>query len=482
VKFYKIMFELFVALIFAVLCYLAIDAYLQIEKHKEGISLAELRLYIVTIILLMVPVGLFFAVKLFMPFKFKFLVAAQRYYVSAQVRKNYYVLARGWGKYVTKGNFLSSWRIRRAVAQEYRQQEEDDLSGHGDLMNRGYSNEDLDRYYNTGQPREGRPLIITNFIRYSKLVEAVVRAALATRTNVDHTVLCITTLNMSLEKWFNFDETSHCIHSQWDQYLRFLERLVGRDNVILARILMVRPDDKPSNNRINLKTRDELTTDLNSWIWLAKRHFAGNHDERLPFDLRPLTPEERSQIFGHISSIYADNASINERQNLYSDPDRSAYLILPGNTFDVPPEETYRGKFVRLGKVFADKFHTNMQGSDDSHAYYSLVDPEIFIPKFDTPNPPPPSDLFYVALIHSEPATRAESIGTEQMTLNALQENLEPLFCIAAKTDEALHHMAYLSLLDKTHSPKNFKLVTDYIDQLISGGQPLSTLMSPNIL
>ena len=429
---------------------------------------------------------LIWAITIFFPFSLGlwFLVKAtsfptrirnrlSRIYLTQLTRDRYSTLVNSWVKYVKKGKNPNLWSIRAAIAKEYVIQEKDDLSGHGDLTNRGYTDDNLRDWARKGHPREGRPLIITNFLRYSQLVESLVNASLRGRKYKDTTVICITTLNMSLEKWFNFDDKAHCMNVQWDGYLEFLQNLLGKEHVILSRILLTHQRDKPaSNSRIALRSADELSDELKSWIWLQKRDLQGRYNEPLPMDLRALTPKERREVFASLERDFPQHATaLIAREQYYADRDRASYLIIPHSANINLPTDDIEGGFSILGEEFISRFHTKIKNSNHHHGYFAEVDPKIFIPIFTSPFPPPPSDLFYVGLV--QPLRE----GDVDVDLKTLKNRIDPLFCIAARTDEAIHHVAYLSLLDEMHCPKNLQEIQTYLNDLIENCRPLKELM-----
>jgi hypothetical protein len=195
------------------------------------------------------------------------------------------------------------------------------------------------------------------------------------------------------------------------------------------------------------------------------------YDGPLPLDLKAIKPPERQAIFNKLHSLFPNNNEIAIRSTFYGDPDRSAYVIFPEGILESPPTNEIEGGFAALGREFVTRFQSRSKNGVGTHAYYSAVDPKDFMPVYNSPFPSPPSDLFYIGLVDSD------LIGEDGNSLKALKQKATSLFYIAARTDEAVHHVAYLSLLDQDHCPKNFQEVENYLDSLVDKCEPLSSLL-----
>jgi hypothetical protein len=374
----------------------------------------------------------------------------------------YTKLARRWAQYVTHGSDPQVWRLRAALANQYAEQERDDLSGDGDLRHRRWKEPDLSRY----NP-EGRPLIITSFIRYSKMVKALVEAAQKTK---GQTILCVTTLSMTLEKWFNFDERMHCKHPEWEDYLSFLRaELRESNNVIFARILLVHEENK-SSRLVDLRPESELKRELDSWVWLT-RPVTDNPLGIASGSLMPVTLERGRSILEAVKNQFnkdSSNCSVIKKIEDTLAAEKEPYIILPRTEFVGQPNYNQGGYFSRLGNEFIENFHMTMEGGGH-HAYYAPVDPNAYLPKYGGNNQPPyPLDLFFVALVESQ---NPEDLNTPDKLKNSIRE---PLFCLGAEMPKNDLYMVYLYLLDNyTNSKINFPEIVKYVKGLLGKCQPL---------
>jgi hypothetical protein len=375
--------------------------------------------------------------------------------LTDSAKKEWSHLVSRWLNYIRQGNEPHFWRIRAAIAKQYIEQEKLDLSGDGDIIFRKYHLlPEEDRKHRNP---EGRPLIFTSFVRYSGLVEAIVKTA------VDHQhkhknsiILCITTLSMGLEKWLNFDDQAHAIYPEWERYLQFLRTTFkGFPNTILARIMLVR-DPNRVNNRVNLRTIGELKNELRNWVWLTKK--GPDYPEfSAATVLEPVNSEKRISILERLRARFPQDSPqqnyIGELEQ-YTPHGRDSYLILPRDKFPVCPTDLVGGEFGELGKAFISTYHSR-KNTDGYHAYYSIVEPSDYIPDPTTDDPPYPLDLFYVAMVNpkGQPMVNADDLR---------QLNRTPLFCLAARPDDELH-MVYLYLLDPEKCPRSFASIENYI-------------------
>lgn len=383
--------------------------------------------------------------------------------------RTYLTLVDQWVRYVRQGRSVKMWRIRAALAEEYVSQEKTDLSGEGDLAHRHY-----DKALIASLKPEGRPLIITSFVRYSRMVEAMVNAAREGRTNKRDTVLCITTLSMPLEKWFNFDERSHCIHREWERYLDFLRKEVQNPgepkDIIIARILLVhRGQPHPT---INLQSEEELRRELRSWIWLKNDDDDPDSISNRPAKLSHVKYPERMAILKALSQLPDVDQVLLESVRNRTTPKKTSYLILPETTFAANPPQLDQGEFRNMGRQFIRGFQTGK--TNGNHAYYARVEPDIYLPNWEGPNnlPPIPLDMFYVGLVKKDD----EQVNRDD--LQSLIEHSESLFCLGAEPPDRGLHMAYLYLIDpQKNSLVNFPQIERYLRNLIVDCVPLNELM-----
>lgn len=388
--------------------------------------------------------------------------------LTNSAKKEWSHLVSTWLNYIRQGNEPHFWRIRTAIAKQYIEQEELDLSGKGDIILRKFhllSKEDR-KHRNP----EGRPLIFTSFVRYSGLVEAMVKTAVDhQRKHKNSIILCVTTLSMGLEKWLNFDDQAHAIYPEWEKYLQFLRTTFKSfPNTILARIVLVR-DHNRSNSRVNLRTIANLNSELRNWVWLTKK--TPDYPEFSSATvLEPVNSEKRISILERLKTQFSQDSpqqnSISELE-LYTPHGRDSYLILPRDKFPARPADIVGGEFVELGKAFISTYHSKKK-ADGYHAYYSLVEPDDYVPDPATDDPPYPLDLFYIAMVNPE--------GQPTDNMDDLKQlDRTPLFCLAARPDEELH-MVYLYLLDPERCPRSFASIENYITTKLNAHQPLATL------
>lgn len=388
--------------------------------------------------------------------------------LTDSAKKEWLGLVSSWLNYIRQGNEPHFWRIRAAIAKQYIEQEKLDLSGKGDIILRKFhllSEEDRKHRH-----PEGRPLIFTSFVRYSGLVEAMIKTAVDhQRKHKNSIILCVTTLSMGLEKWLNFDDQAHAIYPEWEKYLQFLRTTFkGLPNTILARIVLVRDLNRP-NSRVNLRTISELNSELRNWVWLTKKG-PDYHDFSAATVLEPVNSEKRISILERLKTQFSQNSPqqkfISELEQ-YTPHGRDSYLILPRDNFPARPAGMVGGEFVELGKAFISTYHSK-KNADDYHAYYSIVEPNDYVPDPATDDPPYPLDLFYIAMVYpdGQPTTNMEDLR---------KLNRRPLFCLAARPDEELH-MVYLHLLDPEKCPRSFASIENYITTKLNDHQPLATL------
>jgi hypothetical protein len=384
--------------------------------------------------------------------------------------KDWSKLVIKWSRYVGQGTNPSFSQIRSAIGKQYLEQELLDLSGEGDLIHRKYHL--LPDEERRSRNPEGRPLIFTSFVRYSALVEAMVKTALAQRpASEDSMIMCVTTLSMGLQKWFNFDDKAHSVYKEWEDYLKFLRsNLKSLPNVLLSRFLLVR-EPNIINTRVNLRPINELDEELRNWVWLTKKG-PDYHEFSAANVLEPISAERRLHILSDLKDRYAAGSvefqCLTQLKSITT-PNRDSYLILPRTQFAQCPSGIDGGEFVEVGQAFISAYHTRK--SDGSyHAYYSVVEPSDYVPDPSTDDAPYPLDLFYVAMISSPNGKRPESDDLARLPRT-------PLFCLAARPDEELH-MVYLHLLDPQRCPRNFKEIEQYITRRLQTPRPLNSYSS----
>jgi len=370
-----------------------------------------------------------------------------------------------WLRYVIGGKNRRVWRFRSAIQKEYFEEEKLDVTGQADLHSRGF---DLEELQQKGEKREGRPLIVTNFVRYSKLVRATVEAARGVRSRKEsQMVLCVTTLNMTLNQWFNFNVTERCIHPRWVEYLDYLEtRLVPREDVGIARILLVhKSGEPPKDKRIQLRSFEDLKNEVKSFIWLSKvlDKKTGEYEDCL----LPLTKHQRQALIGKLKAGNPGKATQIADLESKMVSDYLSYFILPSASFSTPPTIDHEGKFGQVGEEFINRFHS-FRESTNHHAYYAHVDWKRYQVERKRDTAQLPHDFFYVGLVDKDR-------GTGKLPIQLKDAAIDGLFCLAARPDEKLN-MVYLHLLDPDATPKHFKHIENYVNELFRTAHPLSNV------
>jgi hypothetical protein len=208
----KLIIDLFVALVLAGITFIAVEVYRSLEEHLDDpVRLERLEWFLVVLSIAIIAVSFWLIVRAISatPFPERLARKTLKFKFGNGTKRRYQNLVNLWAEYVTQGPDPLVWRIRTALAREYVAQEKDDLSGEADIVRRLWTDEKRKEL----NP-EGRPLIITSFIRYSKLVKSMVQAVQESKERSNATILCVTTLSMPLGKWLNFDEKLNCAHPE----------------------------------------------------------------------------------------------------------------------------------------------------------------------------------------------------------------------------------------------------------------------------
>jgi hypothetical protein len=371
-----------------------------------------------------------------------------------------------WQAYILYGLNRRIWRLRSAIQREYFEEEKLDLSGEADF------NLQRDRDYraraDAKSAGEGRPVIVTNFPRYSQLVEGVVNASVAT-CGRNEKVFCLTTLSIPLVKWFNFEDEGECVNAVWYKYLQFLESDLlrkqskktwrwWRSDVVVARICMVHEKgEAPNDKRIRLISADDLRRDFVRPIWITRKEDMNSEGQEI---LKPLSPHERQLIYRDLKNCRPD---LKDK----SDEQRFAYLILPEPIGQEVPGFSVPGIFSPLGEEFTKRFHSEIDFGH-YHAYYAELPWRTFLPKYGD-LAPPPMDCFFVSIVPN----------TKDKALVELTEEIVGggVFCLAAVLDESLN-MVHLHLLDPRKTPKNFGRIQNHIRELTARARSLKELVA----
>lgn len=439
-----------------------------------GALLAALGLIVFVVVLIALAYGAWLLFAKLPPKRAKAAKERRRGDIRRKTQVRHQALSDAWTDFVGRGPDEDMWRIRDAVARQYVEQELSDLEGRTDLAIRDWTEDELMHCDSLGTPIERRPVIVTNFLRYSGLVKAAVGSARHEDTGRHARVLCVTTITMPLTKWFNF-RRQESAHPEWNKYLDFLRTLV-RDHaeVILVRVILVRADrlsgaeKKWSGPLSRIKTEDDLRAEAGNWIWRKMTHQGLALEGGSRYASTPLNRADREV---HIRELREQNLGEKARAYLarLEEEESDAFLILNQDDFKTRPADYQMGQYERLGVAFAKEFHTHAN-NEHYHAYYSVIDPDVFVPDPDSRFPPPPTDLFYVAKLDSIPVGKQPNIEL----IRDLKR--KGLFCLAAKPDEELN-MVYLSLVDPQECPENFaNVIEPHVDSLLKSAVPLQSL------
>lgn len=285
--------------------------------------------------------------------------------------------------------------------------------------------------------------VVTNFVAYSKLVDAIVHTA-CKFCPPDSKVACFTTLTMPLSKWFNFTEIEnsplrYCqVHRHWEEYtsdLRELKHLTNIRRCVLA-VTKEFAKEKQSDPGFPFKGEPEMRKHYNYWI-LA------------PTKLNELKPVEKSDIVswfeGPLRPLFSDLR--------FYEGKHSAYLILPdGNKVKsslATPSDEYT--WLRLGEVFQQLFHS--RPDDATYKVYTDYEWNTYFRADLSPLERMPEDLFIVGLSHK-----------------ATPRAPKWIFCLATKTDKALDKVA-LEFISESLNEGRWKKLTEYVAWLLDASR-----------
>ena len=389
---------------------------------------------------------------------------AIRFYFARSAKRPYSQLVRRWMKFIQNGPDPRIWRIRSAIAKEYIEQERCDLSGAGDLKNRRWNEDDIKEYV-----PEGRPLVITSFVRYSQLVKALVGAAARSRQDKRSTIVCVTTLSISLEKWFNFDERYNCINPDWETYLTFLRSEVKKaptTKVIVVRILLVKGPSAKDPYGL-LRSEPELRDDLGRWIWLTREGDNPDPQSQKPAELMPTASAAKVLLFERLKALPGVDKGVLDRL-ASATLNNASYVILPRESIPDSQVRQYNGEFAKLGDQFIKYFHT-LRPDGGHHAYYAVVDPGKFTPDWGVNTAPVPVDIFYVGLLDGDGGAIDDPAGAA--------DRITPLFCLGARPPDQHVQTVYLYLFDPYKCHAHFQGIHKHVKELLGHAQPLHELM-----
>jgi hypothetical protein len=167
-KLTKFLLDLIIAIFLAIATGLGYECYKSLKDHPETINKAHLVYFFYSLIFLIIAGGLWFLISFINITPLPKLLGTElkRFIVSWKTEKQFERLAFKWGEYAKQGHRRLIWQIRAALAREYVDQEINDLGGYGDLSHRRWVEEKIRSLH-----PEGRPFIITSFVRYSKMVK-----------------------------------------------------------------------------------------------------------------------------------------------------------------------------------------------------------------------------------------------------------------------------------------------------------------------
>lgn len=460
--------HIFVAAVLAVAAYYAFEILEALRAHPATLDPNSLVWAVRLIVASAVIIALWFLVSLFniTPLPKIFRTIFMRLATSRRTSRYYRRLVNAWSGYITFGDSEDLWWVREALCEEYTDQEVMDLSGEGDLLHRRWTKEKRDEL----KP-EGRPLIITSFVRYSRLVEAMVKTVQRNAIpRKKKSIICITTLEMPLDKWFNFDERFNCIHPEWEGYLSFLNKeIFGEPDVVFVRVLLT-ANEVSTNPLVKLQTLPELRSQLNSWTWVSNDGDDPDATSHRPPKLTPISYPQRIEILQGLRGSNGVDSELIDTAIRGTANGKTSYLILPeeaiNEDIDLPG-----GAFRRLGREFINMYHSRNVG-DERHAYYAFPPLTEFLPNWNDNNnlPPMPLDIFFVGVVDD---------SVELTDLSNLREHLKPVFCLGSQSQAGMnyHYMSRIYLVDPAKQPLNFPDMERYVYQMLDNCRPLSELV-----
>nr|VFJ47956.1 MAG: hypothetical protein BECKDK2373B_GA0170837_101925 [Candidatus Kentron sp. DK] len=410
-------------------------------------------------------------------------------------------LFKHWKKYIfyngVKDKHIQS--IRKAIARTYFPEEVKDISGKADRASKhrekGSSEEKVEGCQGTEILEEDRPLLVSNFVNYARMVNAIIdESRKEYPPKEEYTIFCFTTLSASLFQWFNF-EGGYYTRKGWDDYLEDLFGFSKDKNIVLSRCLLLRPEgDAPEGFERSIKkvernekldgleihekrTVEVLREEVNSWIWLPQIQ----GDYRFCYLLKNETavgaaglalPRFRDSILERCG--FSNNNICEFLREKYSSA-QPAYWILPEGLLLNSEWNNEYGRFDRLGRQFCDRYHTKGNDGAFNFSFYSVVEKweETFKDGYATDGsinePRLPNDFFYIAAIKGKAAgerLREAESGTE--VAGILRNNSEDIFCLGGSMDDNLRTI-HLHLLDPYRTPIYFGRIKNFIFELLEG-------------
>nr|VFJ77332.1 MAG: hypothetical protein BECKFW1821C_GA0114237_11215 [Candidatus Kentron sp. FW] len=425
------------------------------------------------------------------------------FFLILTLRREVLCLLKHWRRYLSgevKDERIRS--IRKAIASTYFLEEIRDISGVSDRVANHKAKEDPKDGFDWESrcptksefpEEEDRPLIVSNFVNYARMVKAIINKVKEEYPpKKGYTIFCFTTLSASLFQWFNFDGGFYT-RKEWDDYLNDLLELTSKDrNIVLSRCLLLRPkEDTPKDfersiekarrneeiDRIEIHEKrsvDVLKEEVNSWIWLP--HIKGDNrffcmvKNNMVADAENLVPSRcRDEALGKCE--FPNNIRV-FLEKKYGDI-QPAYWLLPEGMLLNSGWKKEWGDFYRLGRKFCDLFHT--RGERINFSFYSVLKGwdetfrDVYAMDGSISKPRLPNDFFYVAAVRDEIAgEKLRKAGSGGEVAEVLRESSQDIFCLGGSMDDNLRTI-HLRLLDPDRTPIYFGRIKRFVFELLEG-------------
>jgi hypothetical protein len=299
-----------------------------------------------------------------------------------------------------------------------------------------------------GNSSSDRHFIVTNFVAYSKLVQAVIKEA---KDLSNKQLACRTALVLPLTRWFNFKHRPskrfpYCeIHPDWEEYIQRQASLTSKEGIQVQRVVLSVEDqyqNQLQEHGLGFQTDECMKKHAKSWM-LVPDSSAGYAD------VGALSYAQRTDI---LSSLGEEDPTVKLIQEIYDT--KSAYLILPEDLISkqLPSFRQYR--WERVWRVFRNAFHTHV----DDCKYLKLIFKDDVAPMFI--NPPPgqgkmSEDFFLLGWV--------TKVGEEP----------DWFFCLAADVDPEMDRLT-LDFITPSLSKARFHAVVRHAQSIWAKAECLS--------
>jgi len=339
-------------------------------------------------------------------------------------------IINAWTKLLSGQTDRSCQQILSAFFRRYMEEEIGNISGR-----------DQDRHF-----------VITNFIAYSRFVQAIVDRAREI-CPMKQEVICFTTLTMLPTKWFNFREGPpghpfpYCgTDERWNNYINHIKQMVQSPRFRMMRCLLA-IDENFYQTALNrggqfgpFNSEEQMRDHLNYFIMVPLNNNIPEWDK-----INPVCCDD---------PVIRNNNLLNQIYNCYT----KAYLIAPYNSSTVssiplPPNYEWR----KVGSAFIHMFHSH---PTNDHARYCILSQTVWEEYYEQLSPRMPDDFFIVGF---------------------KQENQHPLeaqwkFCLAADADEKLDKIL-LEFITHDTNRERFDAIVGFTRWLIRTSQPLEKMI-----